>query len=327
MNRSVSEQFALLLGDTRPQPSQVLTRATGITTALGPVLLGVDEAGLRHVLVPVPENASPDDRLSRGIDLGHRDLVFSDVEIRFADLSCTIRRLVGPFEKLVEDVLSRLQRDPGSGLNSVVRALDDWRALLRKSLEGLSRDEVIGIIGELDVMARLAAINPSEAVSCWSGPSGAIHDFSRGGHDIEVKATSAVNANTVRISNLDQLDPRLSSSLHLAVVHLAASTDAPDIEARIEALVADGVPLDALETRLADLGYFRGMELSVPSQYALREIRWWNVDDDFPGLRASDIEVSRLMGIDAVSYDLLLGALPSALPPAEAEHLVERWAR
>lgn len=327
MSGSVSEQFALLLGDNRPMPSQVLTRQAGVSTPLGPVLLGVDEDGLRHVLVPVPGGATPDDRVSRGIHLDHRDLIFNNAEVRFADVSCTIRRLVGPFEKLVEDVLARLQRAPDSGLNSVIATLDDWRALLRRSLEGLSRDEVIGIIGELEVMALLAAVDPAAAVTGWNGPAGAVHDFSRNGQDIEVKATSAVNANSVRISNLDQLDPNTSASLHLAVVHLASSTDAADIDARIEALIALGVPADALETGLADLGYFRGMKLSVPTRYALREVRWWNVGDGFPGLRSSDIDNSRLMGIDAVSYDLLLGVLPPILAPDEVKATLQGWSK
>lgn len=327
MSASVSEQFALLLGDSRRHGEKVLTRRSGICTPLGPVLLGVDDDGLRHLLVPVPGEETPKDRVSRGINLGHRDLMFNDIEVRYADLSCTIRRLVGPFDRLVEDVLSRLGGEPNAGLNAVVSTLDDWRALLRRSLEGLSRDEVIGLIGELEIMSELASVDPVKAVLGWTGPSGAVHDFSRNGWDVEVKSTTAVNANTVRISNLDQLDPSLSTSLHLALVHLSSATDAPDIDARIDRLAYAGVPMDALETRLADMGYFRGMELSVPAQYSVREIRWWAVGDDFPGLRASDIEASRLFGVDGVSYELLIGVLPAALTDGAVAEAVGGWAR
>jgi hypothetical protein len=326
MNGNVSEHYGLLLGDQRPEGAQVLTRQSGISTLLGDVLLGVDDEGRRHLLVPVRPLDSPDDRVSRGINLGHRDLDVGSAVIRFADLSCTIRRLTGPFDQLVEDILNRLERDPDAGLNAVIATLDDWRALLRRSLEGMSRDEVVGLVGELEVMLLLAAVNPAAAVAAWTGPSGAIHDFSRQGRDIEVKATAAVNATTVRISNLDQLDPALSASLHLAVVHLTAATDAPDIDARIESLLALGVPEDALETRLGDAGYYRGMELTVPTRYLLREIRWWTVDNGFPGLRASDIEKSRLLGIDGVSYDLLLGVLPLALSTDAAAEVAHEWA-
>lgn len=325
MTDDVSGNFGLLLGDKRPEGSQVLTRQTGISTPLGPVLLGVDAQGRRHLLVPVPTGETPNDQISRGINLAHRDLELGSGVTRFADLSCTINRLVAQFDRLVEDVLDRLRMNPETGLTAVVTTLDDWRALLRRTLAGLSREEVIGLIGELEVMQLLASVDPVAAVSAWTGPSGAVHDFSRQGHDIEVKATAAVNASTVRISNLDQLDPALSESLQLAVVHLAAGTDAPDVDARIDSLLALGVPEDSLEAGLSDMGYFRGMDLSVPTRYSRRGIRWWNVDSRFPGLRASDIEPSRLMGITGVSYDLLLGVLPPALSTDTAAHIAHTW--
>ncbi|WP_181311183.1 PD-(D/E)XK motif protein [Nocardioides campestrisoli] len=322
---NVSEQFALLLSDRRPGGTGLLTRYAGVATDLGPVLLGIDMDGRRHLLVPVASTEAPDDRISRGINLSHRELAIGAGVVRFADLSCTIGRLVGPFDQLVDDVLGRLTRDPRSGLNAVVTALDDWRALLRRALDDLSREEVIGLIGELEVMRLLAAEDPVSAVTGWTGPTGAVHDFSRQGRDIEVKSTAAVNATSVRISNLDQLDAALSTKLHLAVVHLAAATDAPDIEARIEALRAAGVPGNALETRLNDAGFFPGMELNDPTRYVLREIRWWKVDPSFPGLRASDIAASRLLGVDRVSYDLLLGVLPPAMPAEGGARVVQEW--
>nr|WP_167857735.1 PD-(D/E)XK motif protein [Mycobacterium sp. DL99] len=326
MSRNVSEHFSLLLSDRRPEGDQILTRQSGVTTVLGHVLLGVDGDGRRHLLVPIPAKDSPSDRVSRGINLGYRDLSVGSGPVRFADLYCTISRLVGPFDRLIEDVLNRLERAPSGGLNAVITTLDDWRALLRRALGGLSREEVVGLVGELEVMLLLAAVDPAAAVFAWTGPAGAIHDFSRQGRDIEVKATAAVNATAVRISNLDQLDPALSASLHLAVVHLAAATDAPDIDARIDSLLALGVPADTLETRLGDAGYYQGMECAVPTRYLLREIRWWRVDTGFPGLRASDIEKSRLVGIDGVSYELLLGVLPPALSTDAAANIACEWA-
>lgn len=326
MIHNVSENFSLLLSDARPSGDQVLTRRSGVTTPLGPVLLAVDTDGRRHLLVPVIDGASPSDRVSRGIDLSHRELEVGAQIAHFADLTCTINRLVGPFDQLVDDVLNRLDANPDSGVSAVVTTLDDWRALLRRALGGLTRDEVVGLIGELEVMRVLAAVDPAAAVSGWIGPSGATHDFSRDGRDLEVKATAAVNATQVRISNLDQLDPALSASLHLAVVHLAASTDAPTLDARIEELLVMGVPADALETRLADVGFLSGMELAVPDRYLLKDVRWWNVDNRFPGLRASDIDPSRLFGIDAVSYDLLLGTLPPSLPNDAGSQIAREWA-
>jgi len=325
MKFDASEQYALLLAGNQPGDEQLLTRPSGVTTTLGDVLLGVDHEGRRHLLVPISPKESPNDRVSRGISLGHRDLVVQDTVVRFADLTCTIRRLTQPFDRLVEDIIVRLARNPNAAIDAVTATLDDWRALLRRSLDDLSRDEIVGLIGELEVLALLAKIDPVAAVLDWTGPTGAVHDFSREGRDIEVKSTAAVNATRVRISNLDQLDPALSDSLHLAVVHLASSTDAPDLDSRIDSLLELGAPSDTLERKLADYGYFRRMELSVPTNYMLREIRWWKVGANFPGLRSSDIEKGRLIGVDSVAYDLLLGVLPPSLPPEETRNIAPFW--
>lgn len=326
MRAGVADQFALLLADKRPPgPTGLLTRRAGLTTVLGPVLVGTDVEARRHLLVPISDSVSADDRVSSGIDLTSRELVVGGDVIRFADLYCRIPRLSKPFEQLVEDILGRLHKAPDAGLGAVLSALDDWRALLRRGLDSPSREEVLGLVGELEVMGLLARVDPVAAVDGWTGPDNQSRDFRRLGRDIEVKASSAVIPSTVRISNLDQLDPDLSSILHLAVAHLAVGSDAPHIEERIDGLLELGVPGDVLETKLREFGYFRGMEVTVPSRYHLRELRWWKVDSSFPGLRSSLIDESRLVGIDHVSYDLVLGALPPALTTSSVVELVEEW--
>lgn len=329
MTDRAADQFALLLADRRPSGATgLLTRRSGVTISLGPVLLGVDSESRRHLLVPIPASVDADDRVSKGIDLGNRELLISGEVVRFADLQCRVPRLSKPFEQLVDDILGRLCTVSDAGLEIVLATLDDWRALLRRTAEGLSREEVLGLLGELEVMTCLAAHDPAAAVYGWAGPDGQSRDFRRHGKDIEVKTSAAVTPSTVHISNLDQLDPALSSSwLCLVVAHLSLESDAPDIEGRIENLLDLGVPMDALETKLSGLGYYRRMELAVPTRYRLRELRWWVVDDSFPGLRASDIDRDRLTAIDRVSYDLSLAALRPDLPASGVKSLVEDWSR
>ncbi|CAM3741249.1 PD-(D/E)XK motif protein [Nocardioides marinus] len=295
--------------------------------SLGPILLGVDRESRLHLLVPIPASVVADDRVSNGIDLAERELLVGGDAVRFADLQCRLPRLSKPFEQLVDDILGRLAAEPESGIRAVLAALEDWRALLRRAVDGLSREEVLGLVGELEVMTRLAAHNPTAAVEGWTGPDRQSRDFRRGGKDIEVKASSAVSPTSVRISNLDQLDPGLSSSLCLVLAHLSLESDAPDIEERIEILLDLGVPIDALTMKLRELGYLRGMELTVPSRYRLRQLHWWMVDANFPGLRASDIESSRLAAVDQLSYDLILAALPPSLSESAVEKFVEDWSQ
>ena len=56
----------------------------------------------------------------------------------------------------------------------------------------------------------LATDNPIRALDAWRGPTKSVHDFVRGGAELEVKTTTSVDGNFVAISNIDQFDPTSS---------------------------------------------------------------------------------------------------------------------
>lgn len=323
---SISDAFALLLTDELPgEETQLSTRPTNVNTTLGPVLLGVDRPGKRHLLVPIADGSESTDRISRGITLGSRDLVVGDRVQRYADLACDIPRLAQVFERLAEDLVDRLD-GASNAMPVVAKVLEDWRALIQKALADISRDAVIGIVGELEVLRELTQ-RTDQAIQTWTGPTGSVHDFVNSGSAIEVKSTASVDAAVVRVSNLDQLDPSTVTELHLCVVHLRESVDGPTIDDRLEELVSAGVPDIELEHRLGLLGYVRGMSDAIATRYEVRSLRWWHVGDDFPGLRSSDVRPERLRAVGRVSYDLMLAGAPVPLPLHEADRVLDEWAK
>lgn len=320
----IEESFALLLTGELPEgATQLSTRPSGVTTTHGPVLLGVDRSGRRHVLIPLESGSHVTDRISRGITLASRELVVDDETQTFADLACDIPRLAQVFERLVENLIERLEGSTAP-MPVIAKTLEEWRALLQQALAEISRETVLGIVGELEILRTLSE-RSIEAIQCWAGPSGAVHDFVRGGRAIEVKATASVDGNSVRISNLDQLDPGTVPQLHLAVVHLKESADAASIDDRIAQLIELGVPAIELEQALGLLGYVRGMSEAVATRFEVRGIRWWIVADDFPGLRSSDIDPVRLRAVGHVSYDLMLAGTPSPIADDQAEAMLTDW--
>lgn len=322
----IAEHFALLAAGAPPRhESQMLTRAIGLDVPLGDVLVGLDHVGRRHLLVPVGDETFAHDHASQGVVLDERLLTTAVGAARFADLACLAPTLAGPFEQLVVDVANRLRVSGLRPVTTIVQTLEDWRALLRGALRGLSRETVLGLVGELEVLSRLAVNQPVEAVSGWQGPTGATHDFSRNGSNIEVKATASVSATSVRISNLDQLDASLVRELHLAVLHLHESADAPDIEARIDGLVRSGVPAGRLLSALETAGYVRGMDVGIPTRYAVRDVWVWRLGADFPVLRQSEVAPRVLQCVANVEYDLVLGALPECLSGSEVDALFAQW--
>ena len=318
---SVGDLFGLLLAGERPgELTQLLTRPAEVAVDEGSVLLAVDNDALLHLLIPAGSARVPEDHRSQGVKMTARKLSTDTGDVRYADLVCDVPRLNRTFEQLVEDIVTRLRATPTNPLITIVKALDEWRALLRTALEGILRDEIVGLIGELEVLGLLAGHNPLAALEGWVGPSGATHDFAGGGTHIEVKTTSSVSGVAVRISNLDQLDSSTSDSLWLAVVHVVESENAPTLDQRLEALVTLGVPREELFARVTKLGYVPGASEHIVSRFNVRSTRWWRVGDDFPGLRRSELPPKATLAIDRVQYDLILGALDE---PASQETVAE----
>lgn len=322
----VGEHFVLLEAQADDiAGSQLLTRAVGVRIGGRDTLAAIDAAGQKHLLIPVPVNAVDGDDASQGVTLGFRVLRTDLSDVNYADLHCRISSLDLVFERLTEDVLTRLVVDDSAPVSTCRKALDEWRALLKTAGQGLTRETVIGLVGELEVLRLLAVHNPIGAVDAWRGPSRSVHDFVRGEAELEVKTTASVDGNFILISNIDQLDPRAISSLHLVVVHAREDRTAPGLDGRIDELAHLGVPRDALLTKVTTAGYVYGTGTGVEDRFRIRSVRGWIVGDSFPGLRRAELGETRLKGVSKIRYELALDSAPKRLSDREFEHLMAIW--
>lgn len=322
----VAEDFVLLEAESRAVAgSALLTRPVNIDVAGQAALVAVDANAQRHLLVPLTGPGMDSDHASQGVTLGPRVLRVGAVDVQYADLHCRIPSLSLVFERLVEDVLQRLAFDASAPVAVCRRVLDEWRALLRAAGQGLSREVMIGLVGELEVLTLLARQNPTGAVEAWWGPTGAVHDFVRSGHAIEVKTVTSVDGTFVSISNLDQLDPALVDSLHLVVVHAREDSAGPTLDERVAALLAEGVPRDALLARVRAAGYVYESGVEVDSRFAVRSVRAWAVGDTFPGLRRGELGEARLRGVSQIRYELALDSAPRRLSDEQFEQFLVDW--
>ena len=106
-------------------------------------------------------------------------------------------------------------------VSALFSRLAAWQAFLRARRSGLGREAIVGLVGELLVLRRLAQVTGwGAAVEAWMGPTGGLHDFLRRGTGIEAKTSCGV-ASLIDISSLDQLDDAGLSALLLAHVHIA----------------------------------------------------------------------------------------------------------
>lgn len=322
----VSEHFLLLKADAdRVANSQLLTRTVGLRIGDADVLVALDSAGHRHLLIPVSVGTVDGDSASQGVTLGQRVLRVGSEDLTYADLHCRMPALDGVFERLVDDTLARLSADSSSPLTTCRNVLDQWRALLRAAGTELSREELIGLVGELEVLRLLAHHDPPAALDAWRGPSRSVHDFVRGGAELEVKTSTSVDGTFISISNIDQLDPGLSGSLHLIVVHAREDVTAASLDDRIDELTGLGVPRDGLLVKVADAGHVYGAELPLADRYRIRSARAWQIGEDFPGLRRAEIGEARLKGVSRIRYELALDTAPRRIADADLDGVLANW--
>jgi hypothetical protein len=120
------------------------------------------------------------------------------------------------FEVLVLDIIGVASDaiTPVEAIRQVERRLLAWQACLRLRRRALSKEEQIGLLGELEILRLIAAeIGFHHAIEAWQGPLCRLHDFSRSGTAVEVKAVLGVGA-LLYISRFEQLvDAGLSALL------------------------------------------------------------------------------------------------------------------
>ena len=321
-----AEHFFLLETEARNvSGSQLLTRPIGVRAAARDLLAAIDAAGQKHLLIPLTVDVVDGDQTSQGVALGSRVLRIGSDDVTYADLHCRISSLDRVFERLVEDALKRLSVDSSAPVATCRKVLGDWRALLRAAGQSVTRETIVGLVGELAVLRLFAGLDPAGALDAWRGPSMSVHDFVRGGAELEVKTTTSVDGNFVSISNIDQLDPTLVASLHLVVVHAREDATAPSLDERIDELIGLGLPQDALLAKVASTGYVYGSGVPIEDRFRIRSVRAWVVGDSFPGLRRAELGEARLKGVSKIRYELALDSAPKRLSDEEFDRFIATW--
>lgn len=255
-------------------------------TGAGKARLALGDRGELRLLLPIASgDPFPALAASQGLELKDRMLLLRGRLVRFIDLTCRDHALDDVFRKLVADILRRLDADGGPA-TSIEGAVSDFRNLLLGARHSRPTAEAaLGLLGELLVLNRLLGMKAG-AWRCWTGPTGARHDF-RGG-DVAIEAKTAVRAQkrTIEISALDQLsepDGGVLLLAHHVVEHDAGGGLTVPGQADLAMKTADDK--EGLSLMLAQAGYvpeFR--ERWEAFRFSLLESGHFKVDDRFPRL-------------------------------------------
>jgi hypothetical protein len=186
-----------------------------------------------------------------------------------------------------------------------------WKRFFEsKGEQGITREEYIGLWGELHVMDAIirAGTLPSDALRAWLGPLGAPQDYSFGTRAIEVKTSAGAEMGLVHISNVMQLDDSSLTHLYLVCIHCDFRAESGVTMSELR----DGIREQlgpVLSGPFTDCLVSRGLAEPDVSPWAkwgfkVMSVRAFAVQGAFPRFRVNDVP----QGAVDVTYALQLGA-------------------
>ena len=188
-----------------------------------------------------------------------------------------------------------------------VARLDAWRQFLRDRQAGMTRQETVGLIGELLILERLLAVDP-HSLDTWKSPRDGLHDFDRSGHALEAKASLGPSP-TITISALDQLDTagvRALDLLHVRLVVEPRGRGLKEIINAVTEVLPDETARRSFENALLRRGLMPDDERArLSPRIQLRSIDAYSVAEGFPRLIRSTLPAA----ITDAAYKLEVRAL------------------
>lgn len=154
------------------------------------------------------------------VDSEHRES--GDPELAFISRNPAMDSMFLAFVRYAVDRTIGAETE-SEAIEQLLDAYESFKEFMENE-KSLSAEGVKGLYAELVVLSRLIeqGLDPLTAILGWKGPFGENKDFVfPNGQALEVKS-APLNANTVRISSVDQLDPN-GLMLRLCVVHLERS--------------------------------------------------------------------------------------------------------
>ena len=284
------------------------------------LLVAIEGAtGTRALLLPLPKAEIPPKKEwpnSEGLEVFALRL---DAEFH---LGVRLRAVpfADVFSVLAEDIARQVAEapDPKAAASAMLARIRRWRKFLAAAAAGLSIEGVRGLVGELLLLRDhlLGSLGPSGAVTAWRAPLRAHQDFQALGGAIEVKATTAKQPQTIRITSERQLDTTGLVFLYLHVVILDErifDPEQPVVGERLPDLVNDlrrrlersPESAEDFEDRLLEAGYLDAEAHRYADRlFTPRGEKTFLISEGFPRI----LELNLPSGIGDVSYSISLPA-------------------
>jgi hypothetical protein len=310
-NRPIERWLRLRSSSEGDGQIEVPSFSSGVDTGFGPVRFAIGPKGQPRLMVPCGSSVSLRERPSDGnliVTLSRYDV--AGRKTLFIDVMCTASGLDPVFAELADEIVHRIEEGKGP-VEAVESTIDDFQDLLRGgNRQDVADEQILGLIGELLVLRRLAHMSP-RAAEAWTGPYEQRHDFRRSERAIEVKTSSRSDSTLVRISSCEQLSEPAGGSLVLVHVKVERADHGDlSVSKLFSDVVAAGASRQATAEGLAAIGCVDPDAHEWNRlRYAFEGMTGYLVGPGFPRITAAQFPDSTLpRGIQSVVYSVDLRA-------------------
>ncbi len=307
MKSFLDAQWSTLL--QHPQMhGKLRTIGVGKSTKYGDVQLALDYSGRRAVLIPVaPDGPRALDTISRGIHVLEWDNDAPERRRRTVLIRCESAEywaVFNDFLSVLLDNLSQYGEHPSS-------LLAEWRAALASQGVKYSREDILGLWGELRMLVELQKAG-EVSLSAWTAMDRSLKDFTFRNALIEVKTTTTTSPRRVHISGIEQLESVPGRELFLAVFLVDTDPTASSVPDLVAEVLSGGAPLEQLNAALNARGFEPEDLRSEPFislKLRLRNQALWKVTNQFPAITRSSLVGGLPTGVLSMSYEVSLESI------------------
>ena len=167
-------------------------------------------------------------------------------------------------------------KDLSNPLEALNETLKEWREFWTGKRARLSKQEQVGLFGELLTLSKLVENAGSKTVNNWGGPMDWLHDFESEKIDLEIKTTTT-QPDTVHISKISQLAPMEGNKeLHLIIIGLEKGEDLtlPKMVMKCRAQLTEAPEIEQFEKTLSASGYRDSDNHHYSSTYSVSFIKY-----------------------------------------------------
>ncbi|MCG5446131.1 PD-(D/E)XK motif protein [Micromonospora sp. NIE79] len=321
MTGGAEEMFRRLEATDPPRQMRVLD--SPVEVAAGPVAVGIDAAGRRHLLIPLTDrHPTVQDTTSRGVTVTTRGLEDdSRHSQRYADVVCDLPELNDIFAAFTDDLCQQLQRRPGDPGRVCLEVLHRWRELLYPAPgPTLGPGALIGLLAELHFLELIGGHGGAPPLDLWTGPRSARTDFTSATAAVEVKATTHRDRLVVDVHGAGQLEERPGTDLYLYVEQFERDSAGDSVPDAVDRLLATGIDRRVLLGALDAVGY-RSDDADTYRQdrHRVKRVAAYHVNTPgFPRVTSAQLDAPLQQHLVRLTYSIDLSAFDHHLMDASA---------